>query len=97
MSKPSKPSSPLLDLVVIRARCAYRSEISGELEPEFDSREMLRYLAVIKALRAALGEAEIALASFVAFGKPSLLQGSPLTVLFQIQRALALVTGGTDA
>ena len=43
-----------LDLDAIRARCAYRSEISGELELEFDSLEMLRCLAVIKAWREAL-------------------------------------------
>ena len=43
-----------LDLGAFKARCIYRSEVSGELEPEFDSREMLRCLVVIEALVEAL-------------------------------------------
>ena len=59
--------------------------------------DLPRCLAVIDALREALVEAEIALSSFAAFGKPSILQNSPYSVLSQINAALALVQGGPDA
>ena len=80
-----------LDLAALQKRCAYRSEVSGELEPEFDSREMLRCLAVIEALAAAL-EASLAVAQVDDEG---LMTAEWNRAYHDAKAALALVMGGT--